>query len=642
LRLSLVFFVLLFSDVFNHRQEISMMRWRFANACPLLGMLCLTFVLEGCKTRDFSDTSEAQSQNASTPLSDSLGSTSASPLPGIGPVFHSSISSQLPSSASKYAREYQQAVAEFRQAYGAGEDPYQVVVLRATRFMERKNWDRSKEQTRYNPITATDKYNKEHNQGVCRLPDSRGRPTSTWTAFERASGFVDGLMKAQMNGQPLRWSESYMRLSHIRKWHNDTGKSLSGSSVRFDPDVLFSIHAAAGEGATQNVADCGKLGQVKVCDGHKYSPFFEPSYRPAPCHLDADWFPDANDWQALKSLEMRQLGQTVVPLMSQKEAANVTPHEYGISCLSSEAKGRDNALRYGLGAADKNWPGLKNTLPQYSLDALNASASELAQRSADGEVSAYAIYASVEQTWKDLFNYRLKPSALSTSGACSACGLKRAGQGYDWNDATRQACPNSCFQVKPYPVRDSSAAKSTDLLRHYFEPDANDPGYLSIAGLLQRHFREIQGAQQLSLDPIVLAARVQQWFAALHPFIDGVGRTSRFLMEMTLHSVGLPFPMLHDFWKDTSRSQSAYADIVEEGIDRHIQALKACSAYVSCAKKDSSFSLGNICTSKPSGGQCQSALTFTYGNGRKDTLSPCDCSTRWEKDQSKVTFAGCQ
>ncbi|RYZ83406.1 MAG: Fic family protein, partial [Proteobacteria bacterium] len=51
-------------------------------------------------------------------------------------------------------------------------------------------------------------------------------------------------------------------------------------------------------------------------------------------------------------------------------------------------------------------------------------------------------------------------------------------------------------------------------------------------------------AGRTDMDPILLAARAERWFVAIHPFVKGNGRMGRLMMDYILTSLGLPAPIL--------------------------------------------------------------------------------------------------
>ncbi len=78
------------------------------------------------------------------------------------------------------------------------------------------------------------------------------------------------------------------------------------------------------------------------------------------------------------------------------------------------------------------------------------------------------------------------------------------------------------------------------------------------------------------LDIIELAAMAQQWFTAIHGFIDGNGRTSRLVMDFIFNQYGLPAPILDDMEQDFFQSPHGWADQVGRGLLNSVTALEAC------------------------------------------------------------------
>lgn len=77
-------------------------------------------------------------------------------------------------------------------------------------------------------------------------------------------------------------------------------------------------------------------------------------------------------------------------------------------------------------------------------------------------------------------------------------------------------------------------------------------------------------------DPLLLASRAQRWFVSIHPFGDGNGRQSRFMMEFVLRSMGLPAPVLKNFDHDLSSTEGQWARAIGQGILKALNTMKKC------------------------------------------------------------------
>lgn len=79
------------------------------------------------------------------------------------------------------------------------------------------------------------------------------------------------------------------------------------------------------------------------------------------------------------------------------------------------------------------------------------------------------------------------------------------------------------------------------------------------------------------IDPVVIAARAQRWFVATHPFVDGNGRMSRFLMDYILKSMGLPAPILKDMNNDLYMTEQEWANEVAKGLEHTTKFIEGCA-----------------------------------------------------------------
>ncbi len=79
-------------------------------------------------------------------------------------------------------------------------------------------------------------------------------------------------------------------------------------------------------------------------------------------------------------------------------------------------------------------------------------------------------------------------------------------------------------------------------------------------------------------DPILLAAKSQQWFIVIHPFVGGNGRVSRFVMDYFTKSLGLPAAILKDMDGDVYSSTQDWARQVGRGIEYAVKYAEYCAA----------------------------------------------------------------
>ena len=80
------------------------------------------------------------------------------------------------------------------------------------------------------------------------------------------------------------------------------------------------------------------------------------------------------------------------------------------------------------------------------------------------------------------------------------------------------------------------------------------------------------------IDPIEIAARAQRWLVSIHPFSDGNGRVTRFVMDLILQSYGLPAPLLEDMNDDIEATEGHWANELGAGLKRALASAQACAA----------------------------------------------------------------
>lgn len=93
---------------------------------------------------------------------------------------------------------------------------------------------------------------------------------------------------------------------------------------------------------------------------------------------------------------------------------------------------------------------------------------------------------------------------------------------------------------------------------------------------------DLSGANA-NMDPILVAARTQRWFVSIHPFSDGNGRMSRYVMDYVLKSLGLPAPILSDMDNDLYSSEEQWVQATASGIEYSIQFAEHCAQDIKSA-----------------------------------------------------------
>lgn len=79
-------------------------------------------------------------------------------------------------------------------------------------------------------------------------------------------------------------------------------------------------------------------------------------------------------------------------------------------------------------------------------------------------------------------------------------------------------------------------------------------------------------------EPFAAAARFQRWLVAIHPYANGNGRLSRFLMDRIVMAAGLPAPLLADMNQDLFTSEGEWAWAIRDGVARAIEEMERCAA----------------------------------------------------------------
>ncbi len=79
-------------------------------------------------------------------------------------------------------------------------------------------------------------------------------------------------------------------------------------------------------------------------------------------------------------------------------------------------------------------------------------------------------------------------------------------------------------------------------------------------------------------DPLLVAARAQRWLIAIHPYGDGNGRFSRYVMDYILKSLGLPAPLLKDMDEDLYQSEKSWTREIGRGLKQAVAYAEYCAA----------------------------------------------------------------
>lgn len=79
-----------------------------------------------------------------------------------------------------------------------------------------------------------------------------------------------------------------------------------------------------------------------------------------------------------------------------------------------------------------------------------------------------------------------------------------------------------------------------------------------------------------TIDIVKLASEAQQWMVIIHPFVDGNGRMSRFMMESIFRKYNLPAPTLEDMNQDFFSTPNEWADLVGQGLLNTVTQLEIC------------------------------------------------------------------
>lgn len=96
---------------------------------------------------------------------------------------------------------------------------------------------------------------------------------------------------------------------------------------------------------------------------------------------------------------------------------------------------------------------------------------------------------------------------------------------------------------------------------------------------LQRLTQDWAGLASTMLEnPFYVASFFQRRIVAIHPYRNGNGRLSRFVMDRIVMAAGLPAPLLADMNLDLYTTDEGWANAVRDGVVRAIFELERCAA----------------------------------------------------------------
>lgn len=79
-------------------------------------------------------------------------------------------------------------------------------------------------------------------------------------------------------------------------------------------------------------------------------------------------------------------------------------------------------------------------------------------------------------------------------------------------------------------------------------------------------------------DLFLYIAKIQRFFVEIHPFTDGNGRMSRFMMDHIFLSLGLPAPVIDKMDADMSITEDEWAQRIADGILSTVKITETCAA----------------------------------------------------------------
>ena len=153
----------------------------------------------------------------------------------------------------------------------------------------------------------------------------------------------------------------------------------------------------------------------------------------------------------------------------------------------------------------------------------------------------------------------------------------------DLDAMTKNLLADQWYQDACWPRISEDVAKGRSKVCGLFHFIGHEKVPLAIDAVLERVNREVDSTD----DPIRLAMNAQQQFVGIHPFNDGNGRLSRWIMDYVTSRSALPPIFIPDMNHDLSTPLDKYVEEGYQGSDEGLGIMEEClTQYESaCAAK---------------------------------------------------------
>lgn len=175
----------------------------------------------------------------------------------------------------------------------------------------------------------------------------------------------------------------------------------------------------------------------------------------------------------------------------------------------------------------------------------------------------------------------LRMNANAGAGAIPSVGWVQTGCYEDIDPSLSKEKPTldelmiATFPLEPKSFLDANGVEKECGYLTY--PEKEHVPALFRRWLMDLNSRTLRMSRGESIDPFITVARAQKRFIAIHPFEDGNGRMSRFVVDYLLQSLGLPPPLLTDFDRDLFTTEEEWAEAIGKGVLRALETLESCA-----------------------------------------------------------------